>query len=137
MAQLINVDNIQTINAELLDSQLKAIAPADCYGLTFDRDGLHIVVSDTITAQLIDTLKAVCVAHNQNDKTPAQQAAATGKLDTADMLAKADKAITNIGTKLATFQATPNLANASPLLIELAQDVTAMIKAIKFIAKQI
>lgn len=135
MTQLINVDNIQAINAELLDSQLKAIAPVDCYGLTFDRDGLHIVVSDTITAQLVDTLKAVCVAHNHNDKTPAQIAEAAGKLDTADLLAKADKAITDISTKLATFQATPNLANASPLLIELAQDVVAMIKAIKFIAK--
>jgi len=135
MTQLIPVPDMGTINTDLLDSQLKAAAPTDCYGINLYQGVLSLVVSDTISPALVNTLVSVCRAHDGNALTPTQQAAATGKLDTADLLAKADKAITDIGTKLATFQATPNLANASPLLVELAQDVVAMIKAIKFIAK--
>jgi hypothetical protein len=90
-------------------------------------------VAQAALSALID----VCRAHDPNALTPTQQATATGRLDNADLIAKADKAITDISAKLATFQATPNLANAGPLLVELAQDVTAMIKALKFIAKQI
>ena len=136
--QEIAIPDITTINSDLLDQQLRAAATIDYIGNKMGFGApLTLIVSDAILQSTLDQLKAICANHDPNELTTTQQAKATGKVDTADMLAKADKAITDIGTKLATFQATPNLANASPLLIELAQDVTAMIKAIKFIAKQI
>ena len=137
MPQIIPVPDMGPINSDLLDSQLKAVAPVDCLGVNTYNGAVSIVVTDTAAPVVVAALITVCRAHDANALTPTQQAAATGKLDTADLIAKADKAITDIGTKLATFQATPNLANAGPLLVELAQDVTAVIKALKFVAKQI
>lgn len=137
MTQIILVPNVTNVNSDLLDSQLKAAAPADCYGLNLDKFGLHLVLSDTIAPALIVTLQNICLSHDPTAKTPAQQAEATGKVDAAAMLAAADTALTQLASKLATFQGTQNLANAAPLLIEVTQDLIALIKTTKYLAKRI
>lgn len=137
MAQTILIPNVQSINPDLLDSQLKAAAPVDCYGLTLDKDGLHIVVSDTILPNLLATLQNLCLTHNSSQQTATQQADATGKTDTASLLSAADTALAQLASKLATFQGTPTLGNAGPLLVEAVQDLQATIKALKYIARKV
>jgi hypothetical protein len=136
MTQLITVPNVTSANFDLLDGDLKAAAPSDCFGITGDVNGLSIVVSDTIAAPLLQTLKLIVQNHNPNAKTPAQQAEASGKVDTAALITAADTALAQLTSKLATFQATPNLANAGPLLIEITQDLIALIKFNKYMARK-
>lgn len=94
MTQVILIDGKKTANADLLNSQLKAAAPNDCYGLTVDKDGLNIVVSDTIDGATLQTLKNIAANHDASAKTPAQQAEETAKTEIAAFLAAADKDIT-------------------------------------------
>ncbi len=79
----IDIPNVSAINAPLLDSQLKAAAPKDCFGLTFGSDGLSIVVSDTIEPGLLATLKGLCFKHDPAQLTPEQQAELTAKQEQA------------------------------------------------------
>lgn len=143
MTQEILIPELTAVNPSLLDSQLKAAAPNDCYGIVANRDDqgnvsqVKIVVSDTITAQLLATLKSIALAHDANQQTPAQQAEAAGRADIADLLTKADTALSQLASKRATFAGTPNLANAAPLLLEVTDDLIAAIKVLKYIVKRI
>lgn len=143
MAQRILIEDITKCNIDLLTQQLRAIAPNDCYGVSAECNSetgalihLWLEVSDTIAAPVVTQLKAACAAHDPTAKTPEQQAEVTGKLAADDVLAKADKTISDITTKLAAFQAAQNLANAAPLLIELAQDVLILAKYTKYLARK-
>lgn len=59
------------------------------------------------------------------------------RADTAALLTKIDTALTDIAAKQAAFQATPNLANAAPLLVELSQDMTDVLKALRYLIKRL
>lgn len=137
MTQVILIPELLSANIPLLDSQLKAAAPVDCYGVVADNVGLSIVVSDAITPALLATLKSLAIAHDPNGKTPEQAAEINGRADIADLLTKADTALTQLAAKEATFKANQNLANAGALLIEIADDLQAAIKVLKFIVKRI
>ena len=137
MTQVIFIPELQSANILLLDSQLKSAAPLDCSGVFADNIGVSIVVSDTISPALLATLKSIAIAHNPNGKTPEQTAEVNGRADIADLLAKADTALTQLAAKEATFKANQNLANAAPLLIEIADDLQAAIKVLKFVVKRI
>lgn len=137
MPRRINVPSVAQVNFDLLDKQLKAAAPADCYGISWDADGLHIEVADAIAANVAQTLMGLVLAHDPNQDTPEQAAAKVGKTDLADWLTKADTALSDIKTKLDAFKAAPDLTNAAPLLIELAQDMRLALRAQKYIAKKI
>lgn len=141
MTQEILIPEVKKINSDLLTSQLKAAAPADCYGIKFyEREGIYdvyIVTTDTIAAPLLATLKSIALAHDPDAKTPEQAAEVNGRADIADLLQKADTALAQLAAKEATFKASQNLANAAPLLIEIADDLQAAIKVLKFVVKRI
>ena len=94
MTQVILVDGVKTANPDLLDQQLKAIAPDDCYGLNIDKDGLHLVVSDTISGPLLGQLKNAVQIHNPAELTERQQKETNEKNMLAIFLAASDKEVT-------------------------------------------
>lgn len=59
------------------------------------------------------------------------------KADAETLLGKIDTALTDIATKQVTFQTTPNLTNAAPLLIELSQDMAGVLKALRYLVKRL
>lgn len=141
MTQEILVPEVKAANIELLTSQLKAAAPLDCFGVKIYQNvgvfDLYIITSDTITPQLLASLKAIAIAHDPSAKTPEQQADITGKADVAALLAQADSALTQLASKRATFAGNQNLANAAPLLLEVTDDLVAAIKVLKYIVKRV
>jgi hypothetical protein len=136
MAQQIKTA-LTTANYDLLNQQLRAALPTVCDGFFHDRNGLFLVMKDEATQADINTALAIATAHDPVQETSEQAAARTGKTDTANLLAAADKALADLVEKTATFQATPNLANAAPLLLELSQDLQAAIKMLKHVARKI
>ena len=130
--------NIINPNIDALDKSLKtALTTAVCYGLKIDFSGTYLVMADDATAQQIGQAQAIAAAHDPAVKTAEQVAEIAGRTDIADLLTKADTALTQIAAKRATFAATPNLVNATPLLLEIADDTMAMIKVLKYIAKRV
>lgn len=127
---------LQAANLEALDIALKtALTSATCYGITADETGLYIDMADNATAAQVDQAVALANAHNPEVLTPAQQEAVTGAANVSDLLSKIDTALTDLTAKRATFQASPNLANAAPLLLEVSQDLIGVLKALKYVLK--
>lgn len=141
MTQRILIPELAHANIDLLTSQMRTLAPNDCYGVSIDygvnADKVYIEVSDTVTANLLNTLKSAAASHNPDNKTPEQQSELTGKADIADLLSKADTALTQIATKKTTFNSNKNLANAGDLLLEITDDLVECIKVLKYIVKRI
>lgn len=68
------------INVELLDSQLRAAGGADFYGLSLQRGGVILYVSDAISAEAQRTLGSIARQHDATQVTPQQQAQAERKV---------------------------------------------------------
>lgn len=136
MTQIIKTA-LLTANIPLLDQQLKAALPVVCYGITADRNGLSVVLADEATPADIATALNVALVHNPALETTEQAAEKVGKVNVASLLSAADTAIAQLAAKRATFQTTPTLANAAPLLVEIGQDLEGVIKALKYVLTRI
>lgn len=127
---------LQAANIEALDVALKsALTPNVCYGISADDTGLYIDMADNATAAQLDQAITLANAHDPEVLTPDQQEKVTGAANVSDLLGKIDTALTDLTAKRATFQATPNLANAAPLLLEVSQDLIGVLKALKYVLK--
>lgn len=128
---------LTSANIPLLDQQLKAALPAKCYGVNADYTGLYVVLADDATNADEATALSVATAHNPNVDTAEQAAEKVGKVNVAALLSAADTALTQLAAKRTTFQTTPTLANAAPLLVEIGQDLEGVIKALKYVLTRI
>jgi hypothetical protein len=102
-----------------------------------DNGAVRLVCNDNVSNERIDALAAGVLAHDHTAQTSKQVTDAQERADVAALIGQIDTAIADIASKRATLQATPNLANATALLNELAQDVTGMLKAMKRVLKQV
>lgn len=137
MTQVILVPNVISINAPLLDQQLKAAAPVDCYGLKKDKNGVFLVVSESIGGPLLQTLLTIAQTHDPAQKTQDQIDEEVGKVDLSAWQGAVNTALTNIATKRAALVGTQNVANAAALLLELSDDVVLALKALKYIGRRL
>lgn len=138
MTQEIAIQNIGTINSDLLDAQLKTAAVGDYYGFKMGFGGAFtLILSDVANTSLIDQLRAIVLAHDPNGETPTQTAQRVGKVSLENWLSLVDKAITDIATKRAALVSSQNLATAAALLLEITDDTTLALKAMKYIATRI
>lgn len=125
-------------NLEALDGALKTALTAQvCYGVVVDRNGVFIQLADAATTEQINQALSISNRHDPAALTPAQQEIADGLSNLNDVLNKVDTALSDLTAKRADFVATPTLAKAAPLLLEVSQDLIGVLKAIKYIAKRI
>jgi len=130
--------SLNTANIPLLDQQLKtALTVNKCFGVNADATGLYVVLSDDASGVDEIAALAVCTAHDPQVDTPEQAAEKVGKVNVAALLSAADTALADLAAKRAAFQGTPTLQNAAPLLVEVAQDLEGVIKALKYVLTRI
>lgn len=99
--------------------------------MVFDGE-LALILDDDTDQTVINTLTTACQTHNPDTLSPQQATIQQGKIDAQDLLALIDQALTDIATKRAAFNATPNLTTAGTLLNELAQDVVGLLKYARY-----
>lgn len=136
MARIIKT-TLNTANIPLLDQQLKTALPAKCYGVNADATGVYVVLDDSATGADETTALSIATAHDPEVDTPEQAAEKVGKVNVAALLSAADTALADLSAKRAAFQGTPTLQNAAPLLVEVAQDLEGVIKALKYVLTRI
>lgn len=135
MARIILVSGVSAVNADALDVALKAISPK-CRGIVFD-NALRLVLDDDTDGATEAALIAAAQAHNPATLTPEQAAIQQGKLDSDTLKAQIDQAITDLTAARNTFQGTPTLANAQPLLILLSNTVLGILRALRYILRRL
>lgn len=136
MARIIKTA-LNTANIQLLDQQLKAALPTKCYGVNADYTGWYVVLDDSATGADEATALSIAAAHDPQVDTAEQAAEKVGKVNVEALLTQAGTAISQLAAKRATFQATPTLQNAAPLLVEIGQDLEGVIKVLKYVLTRI
>ncbi|MCA0455637.1 MAG: hypothetical protein LCI00_16800 [Chloroflexi bacterium] len=125
---------LAAVNIDLLHEEVKASVSA-FQGVVLDRDGIRLAMKDDASQADIDAATRIAGLHNPAMLTTEQQERVQGTANVDDLLGKINKALTDLGAKQATFQAAPTLANAAPLLVEISQDLTGVLKALKHVLK--
>lgn len=118
---------------------IEELTPIGLQGINIGVDGgaVKLVCNDDVPNERIDALIAGVQAHDHTVKTAEQVIEEQGRADVAGLLAQIDTALADIASKKAALQATANLANATALLNELAQDTTGILKALKYVIKKV
>lgn len=124
------------VNVAKLVEELTPIG-LDGINIGVDNGIVQLIARDNVPDSRIDELAAGVLAHDPTQKTAAQVQDELERADIAVLLGQIDTALTDIATKKAALQATPNLANATALLNELAQDTTGILKALRRLLRQV
>lgn len=135
MAKFVAVPGVTTINADALDAALKAVS-VKCRGIVFD-GSLRLVIDDDTDGATETALVAAAQAHNPATLTPEQAALQQGKADADAFKPQIDQTITDLTAARNTFQTTPTLANAQPLLILLTNAAILMLKGFRYILRRL
>lgn len=124
------------VNIDKLVEELTAIG-LQSVTIGFGGGQVNITADDSVPDARIDALVAGIQAHDHTVQTAGQVEEAAGRADVDGLVAQIDNAIADIASKKAALQATPNLANATALLNELAQDTTGILKALKYVIRKV
>lgn len=114
------------------DAAMRVIAGNAYKGLTIRRDKFFLI-TEGATEEQSNALVQAALLHDYTARTAEQTAKEQGKTDTAALVAQIDTALSDIATKQAAFQGNQNLANAGALLLELSQDMTGVLKALRYV----
>lgn len=136
MAQRIKTQ-LQSANMPLLDRQLRTVLTVLFEGVVADNTGLYLQLSESATQADITQALSIAAAHDPEVDTAEQAAEKVGKVNVAALLSAADTALTQLAAKRAAFQNASTLQNAAPLLVEVAQDLEGVIKALKYVLTRI
>lgn len=114
------------------DAAMRVIAGNAYKGLTIRRDKMFLI-TEGATEEQINALVQAALVHDYSLRTAAQTVKDQGKTDTDSLLAQIDTALSEIASKEAALRATQNLANAGALLLELSEDMTGVLKALRYV----
>jgi len=101
---------------------------------TLTPNGFVFVDLDTSEEQAV-TNRVTQGAIDDAARVAAEAEQLLNRADAIVLLNKINTALNDISTKQAAFQTTPNLTTATPLLLELSQDMTGVLKALRYLIK--
>lgn len=116
------------------DAAMRGVTPA--YRGVMIRKGVFVIITEGATSGELDALTTAALAHDYAARTTEQQAAEADKTAAGLLLPLIETALSDIATKQAAFQSAPTLATAGPLLLEISQDMTGVLKTLRYIIRQ-